>query len=231
MSPYYDRGGITIFHADCRDVLPTLPAGSVDLVLTDPPYGVGFDYQNGADDSEKNYATILQRLFEAERYLKAGGFMAAYQTAVHARRWAKWFPREWRLLALPKTFVQGGRGELVPATDYVLWWRVGEGESPRTWQHGMARDWFICNTAPACRDSQSRKHPCPRPLDGIRYVTQSLCPPGGLVLDPFMGSGTTLRAAKDAGLKAIGIEIEERYCEIAARRLEQEVFAWEGETP
>lgn len=67
-------------------------------------------------------------------------------------------------------------------------------------------------------------HPCPKPL---RWMTWALSLAGDgvqSVLDPFMGSGTTLRAAKDLGRKAIGIEIEERYCEIAAKRMGQEVF-------
>ena len=67
-------------------------------------------------------------------------------------------------------------------------------------------------------------HPCPRPLNGMKYLVECFCPPSGLVVDPFMGSGTTLVAAKDLGRRAIGIEIEERYCEIAAKRLAQEVL-------
>jgi DNA modification methylase len=66
------------------------------------------------------------------------------------------------------------------------------------------------------------EHPSPKPLNVMRWILG--CLPGETVLDPFMGSGTTLRAAKDLGRRAIGIEIEERYCEIAAKRLAQEVF-------
>jgi site-specific DNA-methyltransferase (adenine-specific) len=69
------------------------------------------------------------------------------------------------------------------------------------------------------------EHPCPKPLDVWKRILLRVSPvEGELVLDPFMGSGTTLRAAKDLGRKAIGIEIEERYCEIAAKRLAQEVL-------
>jgi hypothetical protein len=69
-------------------------------------------------------------------------------------------------------------------------------------------------------------HPCPRQLTHVRWLARWYA--RGLVLDPFMGIGTTLRAAKDLGYPAIGIEIEERYCEVAANRLQQEVMALEA---
>lgn len=74
----------------------------------------------------------------------------------------------------------------------------------------------------------SEDHPAPFPLAVAKWCIQLVTPPDGIVLDPFMGSGTTLRAAKDLGRKAIGIEISERYCEIAARRLSQEVLDFGG---
>jgi len=67
-------------------------------------------------------------------------------------------------------------------------------------------------------------HPCPKPIRWVTWLTSMVSQEGETVLDPFMGSGTTLRAARDLGRKAIGIEIEERYCEIAARRLDQAVL-------
>jgi site-specific DNA-methyltransferase (adenine-specific) len=71
-----------------------------------------------------------------------------------------------------------------------------------------------------------REHPCPYPEEIPARLIDSSCPPKGIVLDPFCGIATTLRAAKDLGRKAIGIEIEEKYCEIAAKRLSQEVLAF-----
>ena len=74
--------------------------------------------------------------------------------------------------------------------------------------------------------SEQNGHPCPKPLNIMRWLVQrGTVSAGQLVADPFMGNGTTLRAAKDLGRKAIGIEIEERYCEIAAKRMAQMVMA------
>lgn len=103
-----------------------------------------------------------------------------------------------------------------PSTEHILgFW------TPHHWDdslNGIMSVWRL----PAQRDDE---HPCPYPPEIPRRLITSSCPKGGTVLDPFCGSGTTLRAAKDLGRKAIGIEIEEKYCEIAARRLQQEVLA------
>jgi site-specific DNA-methyltransferase (adenine-specific) len=97
-------------------------------------------------------------------------------------------------------------------------WREGYRESLLTiWHKDPCADGTV-SAAP------KNGHPCPKPEIEWRWLVNKVCMPGETVIDPFMGSGTTLRCAKDLGLKAIGIEIEERYCEIAAKRLEQEVF-------
>ena len=210
---------VVVVCGDALDVLRAMPDGCVDAVVTDPPYGVGFDYGTSYDDSDVSYGAVLDRLFAAERCISPGGFMVVYQAAKHARRWAGWFPRDWQLLALPKNFVQAGRGDLVPATDYALWWSVGRGRQSREWQAGMARDWFLCDTVPAPRDRLSRGHPCPRPPDGVKYIVRSLCPPGGVILDPFAGSGTTGVAAVAEGRRAILVEREPKYAEICRRRV------------
>jgi len=78
------------------------------------------------------------------------------------------------------------------------------------------------------KNSQDGRHPTQKPIRLFAYLLKTFTNPADVILDPFMGSGTTLRAAKDLGLRSIGIEIEEKYCEIAAERLRQEVFDFEA---
>ena len=222
MDPYYEHDGITIYHGDCREILPTLP--KVDAVVTDPPYGIRFsEYISHKDCPDSYVEDVVEAVFEAERHVNAG-WCAVWQSATTMGMWGDWFPRAWFPVALPKTFTQvtPSRGRIT-AVDYVIIWEVGRAED---WppKDQRPRDWAICHTSNMQTRAASRGHPCPRPLDGVKKITEGYCRPHGTVLDPFMGSGTTLRAAKDLGRKAIGIEIEEKYCEIAAQRMAQEVL-------
>jgi site-specific DNA-methyltransferase (adenine-specific) len=215
--PYYQDSAVTIYHADCRDILPHLP--KVDLVLTDPPYGIGFSEYESHKDDKKGYTEFIWGVCEeAERHLE-NGWMVVFQSSKLCRKWPEMFPRDWRLLACPKTFVQIFKTDSMDwATDYALFWKVGD---PKKCEHG--KDWVVSQTADI-KNRPGKGHPCPRPDTQILHITKVLSHPGQLILDPFMGSGTTLRAAKDLGRKAIGIEIEEKYCEIAAKRMLQEVL-------
>ena len=193
-TPYYDHAGITIYHGDCRDILPHLP--KVDLVLTDPPYGMR----------------------------KADWDMEVVP-------WWDWVPQ------VPTAAFCGVRGLFdLPRPDWIGAW-VRAGSVQRNGSLGGFNNWEpiafyrlsrLVNDVISCpNDGGKTEHPTEKPLRLILRLL-GIMPPG-LVLDPFMGSGTTLRAAKDLGRKAIGIEIEERYCEIAAKRLQQEVFDFGGE--
>ena len=204
MKPYYDDGQITIYHGDCRDVLPTL--GPVDLVLTDPPYNAGLDYGHHNDS----------------------------MTDEEFRQWLG----EWWMLLPERRIVFPG---LVKWKDYAaltpstlgFWYKPGNpaGGGGYQWQEGEPIMAWMCNfagsnvfRATVSEQQQVGDHPCPKPLPLMREIIQR-CRFDGVWCDPFMGSGTTLRAAKDLGRKAIGIEIEERYCEIAAKRMSQSVMA------
>ena len=124
MTPYYDDGkGIVIYHGDCREILPTL--GKVDVLLTDPPYGINYSYVGDFKDSPEGYAAWMWPAIEsAESHLEVDGIAGVFQSAKYAKRWSEWFPRDWRLISIPKVFVQMNTALVTWATDYVLLWTM-----------------------------------------------------------------------------------------------------------
>lgn len=224
MNPYYKHDGIVVYHGDCREVMRAMPSCfRVSACMTDPPYGVGFGYEGPYKDDERGYGEWMWPAIEqAEALVSDDGIVCVFQSAKWARKWAEWFPREWKPIAIAKVFVQMRRGLVTSATDYALWWPKSDAPNNRQpWQPDGARDWFVSHETAIPRRGPERGHPCPRPEDMMRYLISCLVPPGGTILDPFMGSGTTLVAAKRLGRMAVGIEINEAYCEIAAKRLSQ----------
>ena len=214
MKPYYEHNGIQIFHGDCREVLPELEP--VDLVLTDPPYGIGFDYGDGGhDDDPECYEKLITTLV-ALTEKKASGFMI-WQSMKTCYLWHRWFPDGYRILAACKGMVQFRPTPIQYSFDPVIAW--GEFHSEPSVYN---KDYHVQNKAPFGANRPKINHPCPRPFEQVRYFMNIAG--GESVIDPFMGSGTTLVAAKQLHRKAIGIEISEKYCEIAAKRLGQEVL-------
>lgn len=217
MKPYYDDGrGIVIYHGDCREILPHLP--KVDLVLTDPPYGIAYDTGHRVPGVTP----------------WSGQIYCDENTSARDQALAL-------LDGLPM-LVFGSRKCNPPAgTRMVLVWdkgaALGMGDLELPWKPSSEEIYVIGKGFRGKRDESNviyahptqamakngRVHPNEKPIKLIQKLLHKC--PAGVVCDPFMGSGTTLRAAKDLGRKAIGIEIEERYCEIAARRLAQEVLA------
>jgi site-specific DNA-methyltransferase (adenine-specific) len=209
MKPYYEHNGITIYHGDCREVLPTLPDQSIDLVLTDPPYGVDkaswdIDVWPLLDTAAAQCSRVLTNRgvcfwFTSTRFLP--------ETLEIVRRH---IPYRWLFIWHENNSMQhGDLGFAKHTPAFVL-------------SHGKA--WRSMPDLFSCPIITGLPHVTPKPLSLIRYIAEHAGKPNETILDPFMGSGTTLRAAKDLGRKAIGIEIEEKYCEIAARRLQQEVL-------
>jgi site-specific DNA-methyltransferase (adenine-specific) len=193
MKPYYSDGSCVIYHGDCREILPTLPR--VDLVLTDPPYGVGV-----AEWDAESCEWIVQML-DARTVLITPGIKNIFR-----------YP--------PPTWVASycyPNGEKRAAGGGINCW-----EPVLVYGHnGFGLD---CRMFRPTASVKIDGHPTPKPILPWEWMIAENSRPGETILDPFMGSGTTLRAAKDLGRRAIGIEIEERYCEIAAKRLAQEVL-------
>jgi site-specific DNA-methyltransferase (adenine-specific) len=217
MKPYYEHAGITIFHGDCREILPTLDV--VDAVVTDPPFGISFDRATWSDSPEA-YPDLMRWLVAESNRIVPVGFVFVFQGMPNAPRWHEWFPPEYRIFAACNNFAQIRPTGVWHSWDPVVFWRNGP-NSGRNSGH-VNRDYFVGNVAGVF--SEKSGHPCPRPIDTMKHICQLATAPSGLIVDPFMGSGSTLLAAKETDRRAVGIEIEERYCEIAARRLSQEVF-------
>jgi len=217
MKPYYDHAGIQIFHGDCREVLPQLDA---DCVVSDPPYGVADC--TGGDIREFGKADYISRFDDTEEY-RSKVIVPAIELCIQKCE---------RVVITPGIF---GLRDYPPADDIGCFWTPAAqthgrwgfrtfnpilyyGRSPRAGLGDSASGMQLTESA------EKNGHPCPKPIGAWKWLVAKASLEGETILDPFMGSGTTLRAAKDLGRRAIGIEIEEKYCEIAAKRLSQEVF-------
>jgi hypothetical protein len=220
VTPYYDDGQITIYHADCRDVLPTIASGSVDLVLTDPPYGI--NYTSGM--TGHNGGTALPGIAgDNDTSLRDYVLAAIECPAIVFGTWKVARPAGCRAVLI------WDKGDHVGMGDLSLPWKPNTEEvyvigSGFTGHRGTS---VLRFPAPVTWNSvtHGRAHPHEKPVSLLRELLSKH--PGPTILDPFMGSGTTLRAAKDLGRRAIGIEIDERYSEIAARRLQHAVLPME----
>ncbi len=204
MTPYYQDDAVTIYHGDCREILPGLEP--VDLVLTDPPYGIETWNDRSQSDGTR---------FSANNF-----------------RWDN-RPSLWTITAmLAKAdcaiiFGFNHLADLLGPTKGVLIWDkklrgLHFNDCELAWCHGLGEACRIFEYEPA--KAERKEHPTEKPLALLLWCLEKHAPSAETILDPFMGSGTTLRAAKDLGRKAIGIEIEEKYCEIAAKRMSQEVL-------
>jgi site-specific DNA-methyltransferase (adenine-specific) len=217
MKPYYDDGTCTIYHDDCRDVLPLIDPASVALLLADPPYGIGLDtrYQSRG---RWNGGPKWNRSID---HAPVHGDDAPFDPAplLRFRRLVLWGANHYasRLPDSGSWLVWDRQSGGSDTTDAELAW-TNLGGTVRTYRH-------LWNGV--CRASEigSHLHPTQKPVALMAWIVARWTAPGDLIVDPYMGSGPVLRAAKDLGRRAIGIEIEERYCEIAARRLGQEVLA------
>lgn len=236
MKPYYEHAGITIYHGDCREVLPQIPASWFGLILTDPPYSpathTGARTRKSAENSMDNVLIDFAPMTIEE--IKAALGVAA----IRLRRWMISF-MDWRYMveleSSPPEFMRfirfgvwvkpNGAPQFTgdrPATGWeaiaIMHKHYPAGDIALAWNGGGARavwDFPVVHG----------QHPAEKPLhlckQLIRQFKDECVAP---IVDPFMGSGTTLLAAKSLGYAAIGIEIEEKYCEIAAKRLSQEVL-------
>ena len=197
MKPYYEDGAVTIYHGDCGEILPELPRS--DLLLTDPPYGI---FACGGKWGRK-------ALLEWDRQPVVDLVADLLPVARAAIVWG------------------GNYYAFPPSRGWLVWWKPDSVPSAAdvelAWtSFDMNSKMLRCTIA--ATNAERNGHPTQKPEAVMRWCL-TFAPLAETVVDPYMGSGTTLRAAKDMGKRAIGIEIEERYCEIAAKRCAQEVLA------
>jgi site-specific DNA-methyltransferase (adenine-specific) len=252
MTPYYDEAGITIYHGDCRDVLPALSPASFDLVMTSPPYNLGVS--SGGGFGHYSDAAGLSQRGGGGKW--TGGALAhgygGYGDAMPPAEYEAWqkdtLAALWGLISEKgaiyynhKPRVQGGvlwtplaLNPGLPVRQIVIWARAGGMNFSPTfyvptheWIVVFAKNGFRLKNkgASGAGDvwtvAQESGTPHPAPFPEAIPATAIETTGAKRVLDPFVGSGTTLVAAKRLGATAVGIELNERYCEIAAKRLSQ----------
>ena len=215
MKPYYDHAGITIYHGDCREILPQLEP--IDLVLTDPPYNakdIGVKskkYLSGSfRRSDGDYQLFCSEWFSLCRTLTDRVVFTPGTYHIWNYPPAFWVAA-WHKPSAVSYNATGGFNIWEPILMY--------GRPPTR----LPKDLYTLVPRNLGRGPE-REHPCPKPLELWAWLLANISAPGETVLDPFAGSGTTLVAAKHLGRQAIGVEIEESYCEIVAKRLAQEVL-------
>jgi len=212
MKPYYEDDLITIYHGDCLELLPEL---AFDVVVTDPPYGI--NYETGWNKARSDRPRTIAN--DADTCAR-DRFIAALPDDTPCLIFGSWKqprPTETAIVLTWEKTGSSGMGNL------NLPWRPNTEEiyvSGSGFNRGdKSRQSSVISWDALCGD---QIHPNEKPVGLLSHLIQ-LCPPG-VILDSFMGSGSTLRAAKDLGRKAIGIEVDEAYCEIAAKRMGQEVL-------
>ena len=223
-NPYYQDEWVVIYHADCRDILPLIPDKSIDLVLTDPPWGSGLSmaFNDRFTHAAGNWWRNIDRSY-CTRHAPIIGDDVPFDPIF--------------LLQFPKVITWGAQwyaSRLPNSGGWLIWdkrhgiedakWPMSEAELAWTNLRKAVRifrhRWFGL-----VRESERGEHwhPTQKPVALMIWCIQQ-AEPVGLILDPYMGAGPTLLAAKKLNRHCIGIEIEERYCEIAAKRCSQSVM-------
>jgi DNA modification methylase len=219
--PYFENDGVTLYCGDCREILPDLQSESFDMVLTDPPYLVSYSGRWGSDwgviegDAEQSWVLPVYR--ELWRALRPDSLCVSFygwpSADVFFRAWASSGFRPVSVLVLIKE--RWGLGYFTRAQHeqaYLL--AKGRPRKPEA----------AISDVLGWDDIGPQFHPNQKPLGALSRLVSSFAVEEATILDPFSGSGTTLVAARNLGRRAVGIEIEERYCELAALRLSQQVL-------
>jgi site-specific DNA-methyltransferase (adenine-specific) len=227
-----------IIHGDCLEILPQIESGTVDLIFTDPPYNISQknkifrDYRNGKegnivmDFGEWDYDfDMIPFLLESKRILKETGSVIVWTSEQMYGKYREWFAKHMypkQLLVwvktnpLPQFRLVGYRR----ATELMFWALKNKNtKNNENFLFSTQKEMNNVFYAPIVGGIERTDHPTQKPLSITSKIIQTHCQVGGIVLDPFAGSGTTLVAAKNLGRRYIGIEKEEKYYNIAVDRI------------
>ena len=233
MTIYYQDDLTTIYHGDALELFHGIPDGTIDHIVTDPPYIL----QAGSSMTVGSKTGGWADMMNASHW-----FAAWYRESSRVLRHdgSLWTFGNWRTLPVMQRAAIDAQ---LPATSLLIWDKMWIGPAG---PQGLRSQHEICMllSKPGFKvkdrsqgdvlsiqasSSKPTGHPAEKPLPLLRRVVElTAAPAGATILDPFMGSGTTLLAAKEAGIKAIGFEAEERWCEVAAKRLSQDTFDFGG---
>lgn len=235
-APYYQDDLVTLYHGDCREFVDALPDRDVDLVLTDPPFD---ERTHSMARSNAHSATAGGRALSGSQrefahwthdehvalFSNLGRITRLWVVASLATSTAFKFdldpPPGLRCLRIA-AWIKTNPMPMISSDRPAMGWEpiaclIREDEKPR-WHGGAKHANYVGPT------SQGSGHPTQKPLPMVSSLVRQFSAEGEVVFDPFAGTGTTLRAAKDEGRRAVGVELDERYCEIAAKRLTQDTL-------
>jgi site-specific DNA-methyltransferase (adenine-specific) len=213
IKPYYQDAAVTIYHGDCRNIITHLR--DIDVVCTDPPYGMAYksNYRKGGNpfgeiqgDKLYDFEVLANLISLARCAVYAFGRWDNLRDMPPPKSVLAWVKNNWSM------------GDL--EHEYARQWEMCAfyAKDGHEWAKGRPQDVIMRDRV----NPNGMQHPTEKPVSLLtKLLSDTKC---STVLDPYMGSGSTLCAAKDLGKRAIGIEIEERYCEVAARRLAQDVL-------
>lgn len=230
MKPYYQDDAVTLYHGDCRDVAPSVPTGGVDFLLTDPPYGMAFVSGWTLEKATVRSDGVRQGIRAVRWALNT--LEPSFSPDMHAVVFCHW--ESW-----PDFY--DNLCHLFPIRNALVWYKGGGGMGDL--RHEYAKDYEVMLFGARSRgrelrgirrgavltghkrvSSSERDVPFQKPVGLLAELIERHTPPGGLVLDPFAGSGSTLVAAKQASRRCIAMELDEALCEVSARRLSQNVL-------
>jgi site-specific DNA-methyltransferase (adenine-specific) len=246
VTPYYSDGAVQLYLGDCREVLPAL-ALTVDCVIADPPYGeTSLAWDRWPDGWPAVVAAVTRsmwcfgslRMFLGRRDDFAGwklsqdvvwekqqpaSFVADRFARVHEYA-THWYRGPWGPVyaTVPRERHFGRRASFTSGFDERGTMYGTRGTRGAYADDGTRAFRTVLRVNNLRNGNRAGLHPTEKPLGILDPLISYACPPGGTVLDPFAGSGSALVAARDSGRKAIGIEADEKYCEVIARRLAQD---------